>query len=670
MKKPLSEPLSVRGEEQCLTDRDYGLAVECSSIHYQNQGDESSSASSNEKFGIPTAKVEASASHEPATFMVAIRTVTETERSNISSDSEEAEEDTVLEPIVCLNLLPYSPTADVDANQLHMAPIHEPPTDEMDLVDYITCPHCRAEHKIIESVGVDGFLTDYVIESQLREQSSPKTNGNNSIQCDGCGESSEPVVACCLDCAEYLCDFCFKAHKKLKKFVGHNAKELAELDKETITLRKPHRKYVCPQHPVESVQLYCQSCDTVICNKCIVSCVHNGHTTSEIDIQTRKKVCEQLLALSSKVDVGLELQMKELVYVKKVENVTNDMAADVQQKINSAFDSYVATLGKRRKELLANSESKCNKKMKLLWSEKDSLERIVADMTTTQNFTKRIQTCEDNKEFLLLASQALPRLKKLEDWEWDNREIEDIERYTLSFQESDLDIDTLSTAGRLQEAKSLNIYKIEFQGFTDTAELGKEHSFMIHVTRGKSCHPWMSIETPEVTFKHVQSHTCNVADVCITKTDIECQKSASFESMDDEKKWEITNNWKITYTPYCGGKHRLTINTENVLEQKNITVYGTPEVGSAVIDGPNGDDDINGTVVSNLNYHSDTIDVQVHERYWGRNYSSTRTFSWGKRGKYEIQLQHVPQNLVFEDHEPCGSITVLQQIDQVFDTPY
>ena len=106
--------------------------------------------------------------------------------------------------------------------------------------------------------------------------------------------------------------------------------------------------------------------------------------------------------------------------------------------------------------------------MKLLWSEKDSLERVVADMTTTQNFTKRIQNCEDDKEFLLLASQALPHLKKLEIWEWNDREIEEIEHYMLRFQESGLDVDELSRAGRLHKAKSLNIYKIEFQGFTDT----------------------------------------------------------------------------------------------------------------------------------------------------------------------------------------------------------
>ena len=65
-------------------------------------------------------------------------------------------------------------------------------------------------------------------------------------------------------------------------------------------------------------------------------------------------------------------------------------------------------------------------------------------------------------------------------------------------------------------------------------------------------------------------------------------------------------------------------------------------VGSAVIDGPDSSSNygIDGTVVSEFDYISDTIDVQAHERYFRTNYLTTKTFSWGKNGRYEIQLRH------------------------------
>ena len=101
---------------------------------------------------------------------------------------------------------------------------------ESDLVDYLTCPQCRAEHKITGPNGVDGFLTDYVAESHLKEQdanSSVSTKSN--LKCDGC-ENSEPVVAFCDTCFEHLCDFCSVAHKRLKRFTEHSIKDVGDVD--------------------------------------------------------------------------------------------------------------------------------------------------------------------------------------------------------------------------------------------------------------------------------------------------------------------------------------------------------------------------------------------------------------------------------------------------------
>ena len=101
---------------------------------------------------------------------------------------------------------------------------------ESDLVDYLTCPQCRAEHKITGPNGVDGFLTDYVAESHLKEQDvNSSVSAKSSLKCDGC-ENSEPVVAFCDTCFEYLCDFCSVAHKRLKRFTEHSTKDVGDID--------------------------------------------------------------------------------------------------------------------------------------------------------------------------------------------------------------------------------------------------------------------------------------------------------------------------------------------------------------------------------------------------------------------------------------------------------
>ena len=351
-----------------------------------------------------------------------------------------------------------------------------------DLVDYLTCPQCRAEHKIGPN-GVNGFLTDYIAGSRLKEQEASSVSATRTLTCDGC-ESSEPVVAFCDTCFEYLCDFCSNAHKRLKKFMDHSVKDLADLDevfKEDIPSRKPSALYLCLQHPSEIIQLYCLECDTVVCNKCIVSSEHRGHEFTEIDSQTREEVDDKLVSLSTTVDEELKQQMDHLNYVKKVEKVTSDMASELQEKINYTFDSYAAGLEARRTELLAESESKCSVKMKILWSERDSLERTIADMTTTQNFAKQVRKCKNNREFLQLTSQVLPHLRKLESWEWNDESIEDVENFSLNFEESDITVDLISEACYLEELylitmkcvifhqKCFLVYKLTF-GHCDTSQ--------------------------------------------------------------------------------------------------------------------------------------------------------------------------------------------------------
>ena len=144
---------------------------------------------------------------------------------------------------------------------------------------------------IIGPNGVDGFLTDYIAESHLKDRdANSSVSATNSLKCDGCESCLEPVVAFCGTCSEYLCDFCSAAHKRLKKFLGHNVKHVVDLDineanKEAIVSRKPSVLFLCRKHPNEVIQLYCQECDAVVCNKCIVSSEHQGHKFAE---STRK----------------------------------------------------------------------------------------------------------------------------------------------------------------------------------------------------------------------------------------------------------------------------------------------------------------------------------------------------------------------------------------------
>ena len=140
----------------------------------------------------------------------------------------------------------------------------DPSDGDFPFLDFITCPQCRAEHKVSGSSIVDGFLTDYTSESLLREQRS-SSKSEKDLRCDGC-DNLDPAVAFCSDCLERLCDFCSNAHKRLKRFARHNVKQL-------MTLNFCHSTLVqCMSVRIILVSLY----------NCIVNSVTQLYVTSAL----------------------------------------------------------------------------------------------------------------------------------------------------------------------------------------------------------------------------------------------------------------------------------------------------------------------------------------------------------------------------------------------------
>ena len=259
-------------------------------------------------------------------------------------------------------------------------------------------------------------------------------------------------------------------------------------------------------------------------------------------------------------------------------------------------------------------------------------------LTATRNFTKRIRECKDNGEFLLMSSQVLPQLRKLESWKWNDATVENSELYKVDYQESNLSVNLISRAGTIREDQ-LPRYKINFQQFSNNATLGKRQSFSINVSRGKGCRLLTHIK-PSVSLRHIQSQTCDVADVHVENT----QRTVSGGGVC----WQETEGytWRVTYTPYCGGQHKLTIKVNGMVTEREIHVSGRPSIDSLVMRGPNGGyGDVEGSVRS-YSSSSDICKITVSVPHARMRYAAddaptnSETFSWGRRGRYEIQLKH------------------------------
>lgn len=108
----------------------------------------------------------------------------------------------------------------------------------------------------------------------------------------------------------------------------------------------------------------------------------------EVNSATQAYIDEELASLVIPIHELLQLSQSSIEYVTNVEKVTNDVASNLQSKINQAFDSYIATLESRRAALLAKCENRCNSMLTVLWSERDCLEKTCTEITTVLGFTE------------------------------------------------------------------------------------------------------------------------------------------------------------------------------------------------------------------------------------------------------------------------------------------
>ena len=484
---------------------------------------------------------------------------------------------------------------------------------------------------------MDALLTDFAIESeQCRLKEAYQSLGEHAqsdvkLRCGLC-ESTDPVVSYCADCSSPLCDFCIRAHRRQRQYNGHCVKSIEEVDSKllhdntTIPQNRAGR-LVCSKHPNQIPQIFCNSCNELVCCECVIE-GHNGHKFVGIDSKTRHEMEKKLSDLSSKVSNVCQSFEEKLQYITSVEKVTTEAEIQAKADIKTMFDSFIAALQGRRESFLVKAEQHYSSKLKLLWSEKDHLEKLIAKLNATLRFSERSQKCANDSEYLSLASQALLSLKQLEDSSWSSKIVEELNLRYLHLEKKATEPRVFRTAAKFEESK-VSLLMIEWKEFPMQVNLGVKHKAILRVKRdGKSNQPFVLCEMPSIVIHHQHSPTCDVADISISR-------STDFPSA-----------WDVSFTPYCGGPHTCIASVIRANKLRNsFDVIGVPPVGSRVMRGPDWNYHetehsygTNITDVAIIDHHDDLqTEKEITVRWSDGNFFRYR---WGRDGMFDIQLYH------------------------------
>jgi tripartite motif-containing protein 56 len=158
------------------------------------------------------------------------------------------------------------------------------------------CPYCLSKFTLSPEEQVAGLPSNDFLR-KLLQVFQPK-QGESAPNCSLCDELA---IIVCEECEKVLCKGCHIEHKSLSEFQEHEVQSLSEmLDRDRLAKIGTH-KMRCVLHRNVSPNFYCETCEELICLRCISS-------RGKIYIHTEPDhVCVGVHEVDSKLRAALKL---------------------------------------------------------------------------------------------------------------------------------------------------------------------------------------------------------------------------------------------------------------------------------------------------------------------------------------------------------------------------
>ena len=228
----------------------------------------------------------------------------------------------------------------------------------------ITCPQCEEEINKPDN-GIDGFQRNFFLDGIVSIYTAKTAR---DIRCKICELQHKDTFAIlkCLNCGDFLCEDCGKAHTLTRMTLGHEVQPLADLtDGKQDKGMRDKQQITCKTHG-ESVKYYCETCSLPICRECqLVD--HVGHTCAsaeESQSSRRKAVANMVVSANEKVkalqsvaenvdSTLLDIDKREKDLIEGVEKTVKKLTEQIEREKTDILKSLKRTMDEQRDACIA-----------------------------------------------------------------------------------------------------------------------------------------------------------------------------------------------------------------------------------------------------------------------------------------------------------------------------
>ncbi|XP_062922735.1 E3 ubiquitin-protein ligase TRIM71 [Mobula hypostoma] len=287
----------------------------------------------------------------------------------------------------------------------------------------LACPICDSRMPAADN---DGLPADLLLLNNLLDvvsaaedeldggvQRRSRAKGSQS-GCSSCDEGA-PVTSRCMDCAEYLCDHCVRAHQRVRLTKEHVIQRFRQHhynQQPFASLPLAHdRLSYCQHHDNQVMRLYCDTCAVPICRECTMS-RHVGHSFVYLQdaVQDSKEITLQLLADAQQGRQAIQLSIEKVrAMVEQVEM----KAQVIRSEVKAVTSRHKKALEERECELLRKVEKIRQMKAKTLHLQVEALRENLSRLESTIDCVQKALLDGRDVDVLLAKEQMFVQIQDL-----------------------------------------------------------------------------------------------------------------------------------------------------------------------------------------------------------------------------------------------------------------
>ena len=234
------------------------------------------------------------------------------------------------------------------------------------------------------------------------------------MKCGKCTKAKEARTATsyCRDCGMFICATCADVHSHWDDFADHEIVALSEFKQKVKQLDALKKVTLyCSLHKGRELELYCETCEELICHNCTVK-KHKDHQY-DLVTDTFEQHKAEITASLEPVVVRLEATKTSMGQIDTQSKAVEANRVSVSTEIDKEIDKHIHILEARRAELKTKVNDVAQKKLKNLATQKDEMETVQTQLVSCLSFVQESVRTGSTGEVMKMKKGVIGQIEEI-----------------------------------------------------------------------------------------------------------------------------------------------------------------------------------------------------------------------------------------------------------------